>query len=256
MLHNFFKQVLLVTTMLLLGGCASTQDSINAPQLSEIKKIGIVSLVGNQLHREYIGLTAFNNESESLDISTWNIDKEYETQLQNELTKIGHFLISQVSQDKVKEFDSVYNLNGPWDAPAFHTPNWGAIEEKLRSFAHEHSFDSLILVVASPTNNNGGLGLHGAFRTDAALRLSAVVAIIDGKTGKPIAIRPLARIQEGLPGTIARSEPSAYISDGTVRSKLSSLDEAIMERIHAKIIDLPKNQWQPTLRALFGMQAN
>ena len=207
-----------VGLLALVVGCATTQIRITPDTLSKIKKVGVVSLTAQDFYRQYTGLTVLGNDEEKRDISAWKVDDEYEVQMQSALSNLALFEPVRIPYQRA-DFNSVYDINGPWDAPAFRTPKWGAVEERLRSFASANSLDAVILVIRrESTDFLAGTNQYfrgadfyargiGSMTSVSVLHLLATVAFIDGKTGKPIAMRILSRTYEGRPGSIVRGAP-------------------------------------------------
>jgi len=242
----------LVLSVIFLTACATTGEKADAQKMSSIKKIGVISMIGDQIHRRYIGITVFNNEADSRDISAWNINEEYEKQIQGELAKIGQYEVVGESRFR-KDFNDVYTINGPYDAPAFRFPNWDAIQPKLMAFAAENSVDAFIVVVGSPTNEVGGLGLFGQNRNAPTIYLAAHVALIDGKSGKLISEKILATDQDVFAGFSNKTTPKFDITRELILTKLDEVDDKTFDEFHLDAIVLPKNAWGPTLRALLGV---
>lgn len=261
------RRVVLICLIIILSGCATTPSRISPDTLAKIKNVRVMSLVGHEFHRQYTGLTVFGNEYEKNDISAWKIDDEYEAQIEGILEKLGRFQVKQVPYDR-KEFYSVYELKGPWDAPAFRGPNWQAVEEKLKAFSQKHSLDAVIVVIRSVSGDfltmtnqyirGAGFYVRGVGETTAVsmLHLMAYVALIDGQTGKPLAIKMLTRTQDGLPGGSPRAAPMNPVAPELSRSQFKDLDKNKMDQIKNSLIDLPKESWEPTLRAILVTGSN
>src|SRR3978361_2398673 len=84
--HGTVSAVVLV---LVAGG--SAPDRARPVALNGIKRIGVISLAGDEFYRQYIGFTVVENESEKLDITACMVDAEYEHQMQSALAKLGRF---------------------------------------------------------------------------------------------------------------------------------------------------------------------
>lgn len=258
---GLLKQIVLIGMLVILAGCATTQERVSTNALAKIKKVAIMSLTAHEFHRQYTGFMVFGNEYEKQDISTWKVDDEYETQIQNVLTKLGRFDISRISYER-KDFYSVYDINGPWDAPAFRTPKWAAVEEKLKEFATRNSVDAIVVILkresgdflAGTNQYFRGAGFYvrgmGDKTSVSMLHLLSSAVLVDGQTGKPLATKILVRMQEGWPGTVARAAPMMNIAPEISRAKLAELNHDAMMDVRAKLVDLPKDAWDPTLKAL------
>lgn len=245
-----FRYAVLVGLFVLLSGCATTR--LAPDTVSRIKKVGVMSLTAHEFHRRYTGLTVFGNEREQQDISAWRIDDEYELQMQNALTKLGLFEVVRIPYER-KEFYPVYNINGPWDAPAFRK-EWINIEEELKAFAHKHSLDAVVVVIwresddflAGSNQRIRGTGFYargaGGLTAVSVIHLLSSVAVIDGQTGKPRAVVGL---------TFTKN-----ISADLARVELTHLDGSKTAELRAMLIDLPKDSWESKFRKIFVSDSN
>ncbi len=55
------EYLIFIVIILLFFGCAKTQP-INVKQLPEIKKIGVISVLGSQVEYQYLETTVFNKK--------------------------------------------------------------------------------------------------------------------------------------------------------------------------------------------------
>ena len=242
-----FKYLVLVGLLTLLAGCATTR--IAPETVSRLKRVGIISVTAHEFYRRYTGLTAFGNESEKQDISAWKVDDEYEIQMQSALSKLGLFEAVIVPYDR-NEFYPVYNINGPWDAPGFRK-EWVNVEDQLKSFAHKHSLDGVVMVIwhdyddfLAQTNQRlrgAGLYARGMGNTTAVsvIHLLSSLGVIDGQTGKPIVTVGLVFTKK-VPPELARAA-------------LTNIDQT---ELRTMLIDLPKDSWEPKFRKIFMGDAN
>jgi hypothetical protein len=244
------RYVVLVGLLVLLTGCATTR--LTPDTVSRINKVGVMSLTAHEFHRGYTGLTVFGNEREKQDISAWKVDDEYELQMQNALSKLGLFETVRVPYER-KEFYPVYNINGPWDAPAFRK-DWVNIEGQLKEFARKHSLDAVVVVIwretddflASSNQRIRGAGFYargvGDVTAVSVVHLLSSVAVIDGQTGKPSAVVGLTFTKK--------------ISPDLTRVEFTRLDDIKMAEVRAMLIDLPKDSWESKFRTIFVSDAN
>jgi hypothetical protein len=245
----------------LLAGCASSPDRVSSDALARIKKVGVMSLAAHEFDRKYTGFTVFNNEYEKQDISAWKVDDEYEAQMLGALAKLSRFDTVRPAYER-KDFYRVYDLNGPYDAPAFRTPKWSAVEEPLKAFAGKNSLDAILVVVRRESHDflagtnqyfrGAGFYARGMGDTTAVsvLHLLATVALIDGQTGKPLVVKELVRATDT--SSLAKATPMTKAAPELPRTKLNALDREKLDTIRAQLIDLPKDAWEPTLRAMLG----
>ncbi len=242
-----FNYLVFISLLILLTGCATTR--IEPEIVNRLKRVGIISITAHEFHRRYTGLTVFGNEKEKQDISAWKVDDEYEIQMQSALSKLGLFEAVLVPYDR-KDFYPVYNINGPWDAPAFRK-EWENIEDQVKSFAQKHSLDAVVMVIwhdyddyfAHTNQRLRGAGLYargyGDTTSVSVVHLLSSLGVLDGRTGKPIATVGLIFSEDVAPEL--------------ARGPLTNLDQ---NELRTKLIDLPKDRWEPKFRKIFMGDAN
>lgn len=243
-------------------GCASTPRTLEPEAATDYKRIGVVSVTAQKFSRRHVGTTVFGNEAEQIDSSSWDIDSKYQRQIAGELSAGGFEVVQGVYSRQ--EFLRVNDLNGPWDAPAFHGPNWGAIEKPIRAYCTENQVHAIAMVfaVSGPDFIGGtnqsmrGAGIYtrgfGSSTRHSVLHLISGVALIDCRMAKPVAVRGLATSQAGSPGQILRASPIASISAVISRMPLDQLSEEQLGSIRNLLANLPAGAWSPTVRALLG----
>jgi len=246
----------------LCAGCASAPRTASPETISNYKRIGVVSVTAQTFSLQHVGLTVFGNELETIDSSSWDVDAKYEEQVAKQLSTLGGFEVVTAPYPR-QDFLRVNDLNGPWDAPAFRGPNWGAVEKTIKDYCTKNQVGAILAVIAvdSPdfigsTNQRiRGAGLYtrgfGASKR-AILHVIAGVALVDCQTARPVAIRGLASMQEGFPGQILRASPIRPMPVDLSRAPLGQLTEPQLTTIKQALILLPEDAWPPTLHAVFG----
>lgn len=201
---NKLRFFMLVCLLGLLGGCASNSPA----QVSQIKKIGVISTAGSTFHRQYIGLTVFNNESESLDIREWKLDDVYETQAQKALKQLSSIEVILLGEQRTVFFAAQRR------------------KELIQETSARLQLDAIALVSSDSANKNG-LGLYGQGMSNSNLRFYASIGIYDGKTGELIGEERLGSVKSdpmafGIPKF---SEPRLRVSRKTVLTPLNTLTD-------------------------------
>ena len=257
---NLLKMLGIAALGLLLVGCATPPAPIAHETAVRIHRVAVVSLTAKVFTRQYTGVTVFGNEKEELDISGWNIDAQYESQLAAELAKLPGITVVKVPYPEA-EFSHVNDLNGPWDAPAFWGPNWVAIEGATRNYCAAHSLDGVIVLAKTKTGDFlagtnqffGGAGIYvrGPGSRVSVMHLISKIALLDCTTAKPIAVRTLANNQSDLPGAIVRSAPMLALPEDISRRPISQWSEQQRQQLQSDLATLPASAWGVTLRSMF-----
>jgi hypothetical protein len=258
-------KVLSILLALMMVGCATAPVPIAHEAASRIHRIAVVSSTANVFTRQYTGLTVFGNEKEEIDISDWKIDQQYEEQLAAELGKLPGLTVVKAPYSQA-EFFHVNDLNGPWDAPAFWGPNWGAIEVATRNYCSANTLDAILVVAKAKTGDFlggsnqffGGAGIYvrGPGSRMSVMHLISKIALLDCTTAKPLVVRTVAINQNDRPGAIVRSAPLLSLPEEISRSPISQWSDVQKQRIQAGLTALPIRAWTITLRTMLPKGEN
>lgn len=253
------KAFSVISLTLTIAGCAITPAPIEREAASRIHRVAVISFAATKFTRQYTGLTVFGNEKEEIDISDWRIDEQYEEQLAAELGKLPALTVVKAPYSQM-EFSHVNDLNGPWEAPAFWGPNWGAIEAATRSYCSTNALDAILIVAKSKTGDFlggsnqsfGGTGIYvrGPGSSVSVMHMISKIALLDCRTAKPLAIRTVSTIQSGLPGAIVRSVPVIGLPEEITRSPISQWSSEQKQHVQAGLAALPIRAWSITLRSM------
>ncbi|PCJ45876.1 MAG: hypothetical protein COA99_03815 [Moraxellaceae bacterium] len=104
------KNLIILFLIFSITGCAAlgARRSVSNTDMSKIKNIGVVSLLGDKFNGVYVGTTIFGNESYVKDVSSWNIDDFTENKIVDTLNKSGHYVAKKLSLNTVSA-DSMYS---------------------------------------------------------------------------------------------------------------------------------------------------
>lgn len=237
-----------------IGGCGTSAPmQLESTNSSAIKRVAVVSMIGTPLTRNYIGITAFNNESGSHDISAWHLDDEYESQLRQALTKHGKFEVLPEKVDR-NRFAGVYDLTGPWDAPGFRVPNPNKIAEKFKAEGARLNVDAFVLVLKSEWPPRRGVGIFvrgmGSLTNVSQLYVFASIYIIDAKSGLAIAKRLVSHDHTSSMGAMERGAPSRHLPVEMSRQDFTEFSKDQLDMLRQQFIDLPRAAWERTIRAM------
>ena len=244
---------------LLLAGCATSPPPVPDEAATRIRRVAVISMTAQVLHRQYTGLTVFGNEKEEKDIAAWNIDAAYEDQLAAALVKVRPLEVVRAPYP-VAQFAHVNDLDGPWDAPAFRTANWGAVGSAISNHCAANALDAIVFATPVQTGDAmggsnqfyGGAGLYARGPGDrvSILHLVASVALVDCRTARPIATRRLARFRN------ANGQPRAlpFVTTGPEVSRIpfSAWTATTEQEVRDGLVKLPGYAWEPTIRSLYG----
>jgi hypothetical protein len=109
---------------------------VSEEELPKIKKIGVVSTLGNTFNVIYIGFTVFNNSSSKAKVNEWNVDKYIVDASLAELQKNPNFT-SVAFQDNGMTIDDLRSDKG----------------KKMWEAAAQQGLDTLVIIYPSVSDN-------------------------------------------------------------------------------------------------------
>lgn len=248
-----------VSFSLIMCACTTAPVPVSREAANRIHRVAVISTTANVFTRQYTGLTVFGNEKEEIDISDWKIDTKYEEQLAIELEKLPELTVVRAPYSQA-EFSPVNSLNGPWDAPGFWGPNWGAIETATRNYCLANALDAILIVAKAKTNDFlggtnqsfGGTGVYvrGPGGKVSIMHLISKIALLDCTTAKPLAIRTVSTNQNDLPGFIVHYSPMQNLPEEISRVPIAQWSNEQRQRVRADLTALPIRAWATTLRSM------
>jgi len=229
--------------LVFLTGCMAAQ-TVPKEISSTLERVGVITLGADELDQIYIGPTVFSNERELHDISEWKLDGEYENQLRVGLESLRLFEV--IALDYRREaFLGVYDVNGPWDAPAFRKPKWSAIEKQLKDLASRESLDAVVMLLTDKFCYQEMCRRGIEVTTQKPLGMKAIswvgfgsfIVFIDGNTGKPI--------------VTTRFGLHENIENDLSRTKLGNYSDEQLNKLKGILVNGPKDNWVPVLTKFF-----
>lgn len=244
-----------------LAGCVTAPKPLESGAAAKIKRVDVISVAAGEFNRTYVGLTVFNNDKETLPIADWGIDKAYEDQLTAVITA-GRDITVTRSPYQRERFVKANEVNRGWDGGYA----WKDIESATRDHCAANSLDALFVlnrswsgdIFAGTNQSFNGIGLFsrgGAGPTRSYLHAVTTLALLDCQTGQPLAIRLVARTQEGLPGDIARSIPYRSISFSKPKKPISTWTEAELAQMRETLTQMPQSTWPIAVDSILPAKA-
>lgn len=243
---------------LLVTGSAAANNTL-PEKFSHLKRLGVVSLVGQTLHRVYVGLTVFTNELESEPIVEWQLDSHYERQIVEAGTGVGFELVvipgmRETVAAGVKE--SKYKI--PYTPRSSHYPETAAY---LKDMALKHQLDGYIFVLPVKLNDRiggsnqylEGLGLYrrGAGETTrwSARYFFATIQVFDRHLVR-FADRNVDRSFYRTRGSTEQFVPIELTPSAVTGRPLAALSPDERMALREQFMELPAKHWEATLRRI------
>lgn len=267
-IRNLLTVLAATSLALILAGCVTAPASIEQEAASRIHRVGVISSTADVLTRQYTGVTAFGNEKEEMDISSWNLDAQYEEQLATELGKLNGITVVRAPYPRAA-FSRVNEPTGIL-GPTALGPNWGAIEDTTQHYCSANNLDALLVVARTKTSDVlgerslflggggsnqyfGGAGIYVRKTRGrvSVLHLISHVALLDCKTAQPLAVRMVSTDHGQNLGAVVRAAPMLSLPEELARTPLSRWSSEQKQRLQTDLFRLPIPAWSVTLRGIF-----
>jgi hypothetical protein len=209
-----------------------------------IKRFGVVSVVADKFTRSYIGITAFTNKNEEIDVTAWGLDAAYADQL----GKVAAALLSAqyvAAPDAVDDFSKINQTN--WRG----APNWSSIEGAVKTYCSANELDVLLVISKDRGKMSGStiervpMGIQGG-GYGGYLRLSAAINVYNCATGRMDQTVLLRFTPAGQESQV----PQVEISRDLMTHPLSDMDDKTRDEIKSKLLSLPGRGWDETFRRM------
>jgi len=189
-------RVVLALIVVMICGCATTKP-IEPQRLSQIHKIGAVSLLGDKLNIVQVGTTVFNNVNKYEPVPAWDIDRFAVTEIQKSLTTSETFTFLPIAYDQ-KDLADIYRSQDSFPYADFDI---NYVKEKLAALGKDNGIDTLLVVLSARrdlTGNHHFMHGYGVFsrslfgaEVGASFSLGATLAVIDVRGPEVLSVAPL-----------------------------------------------------------------
>ena len=244
---------------LILAGCATHPAQLSPEKAREIKRIAPVSIVGDSLKRMYVGLTVFGNEYETLDIRSWALDAGFEDQMAAAINRYQGREAVRANYDR-SAFLHVNDATGALWRTVTDEPNWAAIVEPTQRLCKENALDAVLVAahwndldfIGGSNQANSGLGIYvrGPGERVSVLFMMVKTALLDCKSGQPIAIRYLSDEHRDGNRSVRAGIPLKELPGSLSRKPIPEWTENEKTRIRDDLQKLPARAWRKTVKAL------
>lgn len=172
----------LLFTTLFLSGCAS---SLTPADKARIRRVGVVSLVGDSIRGSYVGLTVFNNEYYDAAVPDFALDQILETESAHSIGSGGVALpMERAALESAAKYRSILAGGAPYDL--------SRAKGGIQNIAAQRKLDAV--AIWTPTVfEDYGMRLRGAslsagtFGRKMGAGIYAVMDVYDGATGMRLA---------------------------------------------------------------------
>lgn len=238
---DVLRRVALLYLLLLPGACAGITPGV-APKLDGVKRIGVVSVVGDKFSLKKIGVTVFGNDQNEFPVGVWGIDDLIVSKLRATLGR--RFDIRPVTYQR-----SAFFASGP-----------GGIGDLVRSSAPSGGVDAYVVVTRGSSKIGAtnqfvtGLGLLEAsgviYSNRYFIHAIYTVHLVDATTFSPmgaaISLMPGESLVDPLRATALRG-PHRRVDQSWWPT---ALDAASNQRLKGAVVELIDASLANTLQQL------
>lgn len=173
----------------LLAAPASAEEGSSSGQ----KRVGVISILGDQFYDDRVGLTVFGNKLQRHDVTDWGLDDFWESKIEAALADLSPDEIVPLAADRALlrvAYPSAEDEDG-WLAQ-YRAPKFKRITEALQTIARDNQLDAIIVLASDAIDlagTNQYLESFGAYRSGkkgpAWFYMVSQLHLIDGASGKP-----------------------------------------------------------------------
>lgn len=139
---NRILSIILICIM--LSSCIYTQVKLSDTDLKNIRKVGLVSLLPEDINLHYVGVTVFNNTYNRADISGFDANKIAAEVGKNDLKKSGIEVVELKGQKGW--IKSLYRNS-------YSSPNKDAIQSELEKLARSADVSHMVVIYSNPVQD-------------------------------------------------------------------------------------------------------
>ncbi len=239
-MNRFFRHAALSFLLLLLVGCSTVPDTLAPEAGRQIKKVAVVSTIGDVFIRSYIGVTVFGNEIHRREVADWGLDGQYQAQIAAELRKASVMVVVDATAPQ-GAFSKV-------NQGSF--PEWRAIQAPIQSLCTANALDGVFVVAK---RGDRGIGIYASRHPQyrgASLLITAQLALFDCRTGLPVVERPVAK---GLPQGMFNNKlnvPGMSLPEGW--PWYGEWTPKVYDDARAELVRLPADAWADTVKFMLS----
>ena len=226
------RKLAVVLFCVFLCQCHEIPKSIKTPNLIGIKKVGCVSLLGDEIAWMNRPTSTFNARETLRPTSGWNLDAVVEATVQEEIKGAGRHEYVPLTYDARMLSHGVYAKIKSFPVWTYDIKN---IQLDLKKIGTEQGVDTIILVVKALTEeSNMKLSGYGVYSTpymltrDTELFVLTRMVVIDVKALAPIGERQLFKLEK--------------ISNELWNKDFDHLTEENQQAIRSKVVDVLDDQ--------------
>jgi hypothetical protein len=236
-----FEKWLLLSLVVFVAGCGSVPDVAPPELVQRMRKVAVVSTVGDVFVRTYVGATAFGNEVSERRVPDWGLDAAYERQLGEALARLGGVTVVKAPHDAAA-FAAVNPVGGG-------LPQWALLASTTRQHCSAHGLDGVVVLAKWGRHGVGVAARRGGPGRGSHLSLTAQLGLYDCRTGQLAAARPLEeRLPPGRSGT-AGQVPRMPTPDEW--PWYGPWEAEVYEKARAELLRLPQKAWGDTVRLIW-----
>lgn len=234
-----------------MAGCA-TVPAASSESLAKIKRVGVVSIVGDRLSHYRFGFLAFGNSRESSNISAWGLDTDWEKRIAEAAGATGLVEAIDLDIDRAALF-ATYPKENAWPS------QWRALNAKkarpeFQRIAREYGVDALLVLASTGYDAQQAIieGVSVFSDSNIAGRnthywVVAELHLIDGLTGDVLTTRGLGKSE-----LFGVSYPFETAPKDLTDKRFSEYSQAEIERARTQFAAIPSAYWVPVVKQVLS----
>ena len=227
--------------VLLLCGCAPT--TVAPEQMQSIRRVAMISAIGDKFTVKKVGLTVFGNEQQDFPIDSWGIDPFVINKVRSVLA--GRFEVRPFAYQRAA-FDTTGN-------------NFSKIADAVRAQATSKDNDAYIVVSKGASQYGGtnqsvyGIGIleHSALGTGVWIYALYWITVVDGHNFTVVANSSAFPLDQTVLSFEAIKGPSRKLDESWMPT---TLDAAQNIRLKSAVTDLLDRNLPGTIESLKLLQ--
>lgn len=142
--QHMLKLIRILAAGLIIQGCASSSKAPYNP--TDVKRVGVISVLGNSAEVLYVGATAFGNKFDSIDITDMKLDEFYQRKLEDHIADTGMYEVVHIEYnhdlwaDTIDSFDDL----SFWKKMTFS--DLKTIQPLLAKAGQEYELDAIFIL--------------------------------------------------------------------------------------------------------------
>ncbi len=243
---RFSFAIALMVFFAIAVGCA-TVPAADSAALARIKRVGVVSMVGDKLFYHQFGFLAFGNSKESSNISSWALDAQWEARITEAANVTGLVEAIDLDVDRAALF-ATYPAENAWPRQ-WRSLNIKKARGEFQRIAQESNVDALLVLASTGFDAQQAIIEGISIFSDETIAgrnsvywVVAELHLIDGASGELLTTRGLGKSE-----VFGVSYPFEKAPEALRVKRYSQYSKSEIEEARGQFAAIPDDYWAPTV---------